>query len=211
MAAELNQIEQMARADSMASHSAVMGARAVVPAIKEEVAQAIAAKIAFYEQVEQNFLRPLVVLIPILLTALIAISNRFQTGNKWIMLRATAEELKRSIFLYRSRAGQFSKPKLEEARQTLPTMLALRIKAITNPAMQTEINMSSLREYTGSIPPPMYAAEGNDDGFSQLTPVKYLDIRLGDQLTYYQKRADSLEKRLYALQMLIILLAQPEP
>src|SRR6185369_17195084 len=38
-----------------------------------------------------------------------------------------------------------------------------------------------------------------DDGFSYLTPDRYVEVRLGDQLNYFKKKAVKLEKVLKAL------------
>jgi FtsZ-binding cell division protein ZapB len=45
----------------------------------------------------------------------------------------------------------------------------------------------------------MYAARGGDDGFSYLTPDRYVEVRLGDQLNYFKKKAVQIERQLKAL------------
>jgi len=42
----------------------------------------------------------------------------------------------------------------------------------------------------------MYGAEGNDDGYSKLTPDRYIAIRIGDQLAYFQDRTNELSSEL---------------
>jgi len=49
----------------------------------------------------------------------------------------------------------------------------------------------------------MYGALANDDGFSRLTPKRYIDIRLSDQLNYFKKKATQLENRLKLAQWAI--------
>ena len=49
----------------------------------------------------------ILIVIPIFLTILITASNRFKQGNKWLLLRASAEAIKREIFRFRARAGDY--------------------------------------------------------------------------------------------------------
>ena len=49
----------------------------------------------------------LLIVIPVALTVLVTAANRFKQGNKWLLLRATAEAIKREIFRYRARAGDY--------------------------------------------------------------------------------------------------------
>lgn len=49
----------------------------------------------------------LLIAIPIVLTILITAANRFKQGNKWLLLRSGAESIKREIFRYRARSGDY--------------------------------------------------------------------------------------------------------
>src|SRR5438067_8555268 len=71
--------------------------------------------------------------------------------------------------------------------------------------MQTEINVSALRPYTGPIPPKMYGSEAKDDGYSKLTPERYIAIRIGDQLGYLRSRTNAMAKDLTRFYWLIFL------
>src|SRR5712692_5135103 len=47
----------------------------------------------------------LIILFPILVTTLLTVSNRFKPRKKWILLRGSAEGIKKETFRYRSRVG----------------------------------------------------------------------------------------------------------
>lgn len=173
----------------------------------------------------------LLIAVPILLTILITAANRFKQGNKWLLLRAGAEAIKREIYRYRARAGDYSEkgsatavgtavPPLDsspgatsttttspspEPKPPPPTpeqVLAQRVEDITRRTMRTEVNVSALKPYDKQkgFPPDMYAAQGGDDGLSVLTPNRYVQVRLGDQLAYYKRRAVKLERQLKFVQ-----------
>jgi len=148
----------------------------------------------------------IIVLLPIIVSILIAGSSRFTPGNKWILLRAGAESIKQEIYRYRSETGDYKKVSTPFS-QALPSsqgepmassqeIFTERIADISHQLMQTEMNVSALRPYRGPIPPKMYGAEGNDDGYSKLTPDRYIAIRIGDQLAYFQDRTNELSSEL---------------
>ena len=143
-----------------------------------------------------------IIIAPILISILIAITNQFKSGNKWIMLRAGAESLKREIYRYRARAGIYSD---EAAQDTTPEeKLADKLTQIRRQVMKTAVSEASLTPYTGPLPPKMYGAAAEDDGLSILSSEDYRKIRLGDQLSYYSGKTGSLEKRLQRLRWWII-------
>ena len=142
------------------------------------------------------WLRHLLILIPIALTVLVTATNRFKQGTKWLLLRAGAEAIKRELYRYRTRAQYYA----DNAEQ----QLAERIEDITRRTMRTEVNSASLRPYDKRLgfPPGMGATEGADDGLSFLTPARYVEVRLGNQLAYFRRKAVRLEKQLKLLSWL---------
>lgn len=46
----------------------------------------------------------------------------------------------------------------------------------------------------------MFGAGASDDGLSTLSPQRYLEIRVGDQLRYFRGRTAKLERQLHRLQ-----------
>lgn len=149
---------------------------------------------------EYDALRYAIIAVPILISILVAAANRFKAGNKWILLRAAAEAIKREIFRYRTRAGIYSETerakasKQADADVTRDARLAERVKAITGQLMKTTVNEAALRPYEGQIPPEMYGAAGQDDGVSDLTPARYIAIRVQDQLSFFKNKTGTLER-----------------
>ena len=84
--------------------------------------------------------------------------------------------------------------------------LASDVESVSRQLMQTDVNLSGLKPYNGQIPPQMYGAAENDDGFSSLSPGDYIEIRLGDQLNFYQGKTNQKEKQLQFWQWSIYIL-----
>lgn len=150
-------------------------------------------------------LRKLLIIVPILLTVLVTAANRFKQGNKWLLLRAGAEAIKREIYCYRTRAMYYHPRSAESPPEQ---ELSKRVEFITKSTMQTEVNTSALVPYNKSLgfPPYMYATQGKDDGFSFLTPDRYVEVRLNGQLNYFQKRSIMLDRQLKLFQWLILII-----
>jgi hypothetical protein len=136
-------------------------------------------------------IRQMLIAIPILLTVLVAAANRFKQGDKWLLLRAGAESIKREIYRYRTM----------HYREDSTQQLSQKIGEITERTMRTEVNQSALERYKKDkgFPPYMYAAQGGDDGFSYLSPDRYVEVRLGDQLNYFRKKTIKLDRQLRVL------------
>jgi len=151
-----------------------------------------------------DLLHRVIVLVPITLTILVAAANRFNAGNKWVMLRSSAEAIKQAIFRYRTRAASYVDP--QSPQLSREATLASKIESISRELMQTDVNLSALRLYTGPIPPHMGGTPGTDDGLSFLTPERYVTLRLVDQRTYYQGKAIRLERQWRWLQWVTYIL-----
>jgi predicted Rossmann-fold nucleotide-binding protein len=121
-----------------------------------------------------------VLVIPIVVSVAIAMTNRFKPHDKWLLMRAAAEAIKREIFCCRARAGIYRHGGHE-------SVLAHKVEDVTRRVVRTEVSAAALRPYSGPIPPSMYAAAGGDDGLALLTPQRYVELRLNDQLRYYRK------------------------
>jgi SLOG in TRPM, prokaryote/SMODS and SLOG-associating 2TM effector domain 1/Protein of unknown function (DUF4231) len=155
-------------------------------------------------QVGMNLLHVVIVIVPITMAILVAAANRFNAGNKWVVLRASAEAIKREIFRYRTRAASYIDPQTTQLSRE--ATLASKIEFISRQLMQTDVNLSALALYTGPIPPQMGGTPETDDGLSFLTPERYVSLRLVNQLKYYQGKTISLERRLRLLQWLMYIL-----
>jgi hypothetical protein len=139
-------------------------------------------------------------IIPIVIALLTTAANRFSAGTKWILLRASAESIKKEIYRYRTRTEIYSDRATKKTSREVK--LEQKSEILSRKLMQTEVNISAINPYNGPIPPLNAAAPG-DDGLSFLTPERYMTYRLQDQLGWYRNRTVKLEKRLKRLQWLI--------
>ncbi len=140
-------------------------------------------------------LRWIVIAAPISVSVLIAVANRRGAGKRWILLRAAAEAVKSEIYRYRTRTGVYSGDALRNCAEPMdrPGRLAGRLTEIDGGLNHTEASGGPLTPYDGKLPPKMYGAEKQDDGFTRLTAEEYVELRVGDQLSYYRGRVDSLD------------------
>lgn len=161
-----------------------------------------------------------VLLLPILSSVLLAIAIKVNAGNKWVLLRGSAEAIKRAMFRYRTRRVTYSSPQTplsSNGRQTMDSTeqvqeqttreaeLAGTVEFISRQLMQSNVNLSALPPYDGRIPPGYEHAEAKaDDGFSFLTPERFIAVRLDDQLAFYQDRTGSKERELRKYQIAIL-------
>lgn len=151
-----------------------------------------------------GLLRYPIIVIPIATSVLLAAANRFKPGKKWVLLRGSAEAVKREIFSYRTRSGIYSDQQMKEG--TRESVLAKQIENINHQLMQTEVNAMGLRPYAGSIPPKMRGVLTDDNGLSQLSGDQYVSLRIVDQLNYYETKTLILERRLHFTQWTIFIL-----
>lgn len=139
-----------------------------------------------------------IVLLPITTSVLIAASNRFKEGNKWILLRAGAEAIKREIYLYRVFKKVFIDKKSTEL--SLEERLVDKINRISEKLGKTEINLMAL------LPLEEKDIEKYKDRLNLLEPDDYIKNRLDDQLNFYDKKTKKLEKKLKLLHWLIYII-----
>ena len=135
------------------------------------------------------------VVVTVVTTILLGAVARFKSGSRWVLLRGGAEAVKREIYRYRAGADPYTSlspaniaPRSEE--------LTSRLNAIANQVFTTEISELALRPYQGAIPPPMYGAAADDNGFVPLSANQYVAIRVGDQISYFRSRVMQLDRRL---------------
>ena len=148
-----------------------------------------------------DWIRYPIIVIPIVTAILLAYYNKFRPANKWILLRGSAEAIKREIYCYRSRTGDYSKDRL--TTNSRDDVLQERLEPISRRLMQTDVNHGALTPYSGALP-PKEVAQQNDDGFSFLTPERYIELRLEDQLDYYSNKTPKLEKQIKRMQVAIL-------
>jgi len=139
-----------------------------------------------------QILHILLILVPITISILASFNSRFRQGNKWILLRAAAESIKREIFRYRTRSGIYSETQCSQA--SAQSKLATKIKDITSNLMQSEVNKSSLPRRAGKDPARL----------KFLQPDEYVVERVKDQASYFVSKTGNLYGRLRLLQIWIL-------
>ncbi|MBW4691140.1 MAG: DUF4231 domain-containing protein [Lyngbya sp. HA4199-MV5] len=158
---------------------------------------------------EQQFLHLLhfpVLAVPIILGVLVAISVKFNMGISWVMLRSSAEAIKKEIYRYRMQVGEYNPAKLTSA-ESRDIRLARALKLVSKRLMQTPVNQTDLLAYEKQTLPPQNGTPEGDDGFSDLNAEQYLAWRVDDQFNYYQKKAARLGKGLRRFQLVIFFLS----
>ena len=133
------------------------------------------------------------ILVPISISVLSGFSSRFREGNKWVLLRAAAESIKREIFTYRARACAYSDEQCTQV--SAPSKLAASMKEIHSNLVQSEVNRSSIASHAVQDPSRL----------TFLTPEQFLTERIEDQRTYFIEKTARLYKRLRGLQLCILL------
>ncbi len=149
-----------------------------------------------------SILRVFVILLPITISALLTISSKFERGVSWVLLRGSAEAIKHEIFRFRAHVEIYSDENTR--KESREVKMARKIKSINERLMKTEVNQSGLQPYNKQLPPPMYLASEEDDGFSYLTPSKYIEFRVENQMNFYKKRTAELDKNIRNLHYRII-------
>jgi hypothetical protein len=170
----------------------------------------------------------IILVLPIVTSALIAISTRMNSGTKYVLLRSSAEDVKREIMRYRTNPGLLTAEKSEsayageeggepalaaiapselliaaDAQTTRELELYRCLERVDTELMQSPVVESALPEYTGKFPPGSIGRRG-DDGLSFLTPQRYIYLRLDEQLDHYRKKTGYMERELQRVQIAAI-------
>ncbi|GEM_PF-659314 len=156
-----------------------------------------------------SFLNLIIIIIPILISILVAGAVKFNMGVNWVMLRSASESIKREIYRYRTQVDIYH-PKHTNDRgafESRDVTLARKIKQISKRVMETQVNMSELEiyDYKKEGLPPVYGVASGDDGFSDLTPEQYVHWRIEDQFDYYRSKAKRLAQELQRFQWMVYL------
>lgn len=138
-----------------------------------------------------DFLHLAVIIIPITISIIGAYNSHFRDGNKWILLRGSAEALKREIFRFRTKTGVYSDSQCQQTSRE--SKLAAKVKELTSSLEQSEVNKNNLE-----LRPP-----GDPKRNSFLSPADYIKERLEDQIAYFVKKTRKLFIQLTAVQLCI--------
>lgn len=156
----------------------------------------------------------LVIITPILISIIGTYNSHFRDGNKWILLRGAAEAIKREIFRFRTKAGDYRDSQcVQDSRES---KLVAKIKEITSGLEQSEVNKTSLAKVIENgkpIPPsgnqqpiPLRNQETPEQRMNALKPDEYLTVRIQNQIDYLEKKTCKLSVKLSRMQMLIYII-----
>lgn len=128
--------------------------------------------------------------VPLLLSALMAATHTFRPGDKWVLLRGSAEAVKRQIFRFRTRTGDFAGAPGSPAPEQV---LFERVSAINDQLKQTEVNKCALEQPRRDARlirrrDPNGKETEVDDGLTGLDAMRYLELRVNDQINFYTNR-----------------------
>ena len=182
----------------------VAEAEATLPSLSGSARDSLQAVITTQKEAIQDtklfhWFRYGIIIVPILISLLVAVSNKLKAGSKWILLRSAAESVKREIFLYRASAGLYN-ARTMKAGMTRDIRLAEQLKSISGRLMKTVANEAGIARHTPS-------KEQDEAIYVKATDIntaaEYMEVRLEDQLNYFADRSDDMALRLKYLQWLI--------
>jgi SLOG in TRPM, prokaryote/SMODS and SLOG-associating 2TM effector domain 1/SMODS and SLOG-associating 2TM effector domain 3 len=144
-----------------------------------------------------------VVVLPILVSVLIAVASRRALGQRWVMMRAAAEFIKAEIFRYRVLEPPASEEQAKSPKTVNQQRLAAQLDDIEARLMQTEASSGPVTPYAGPLPPESGVSR-SEDGLSRLTAERYLRLRIDNQLGYFHRRVRALNRSRNILQFLAV-------
>jgi hypothetical protein len=137
----------------------------------------------------KSFAHFLMVVTPITISILVAANSRFREGNKWILLRAAAEAMKREIFRYRMQSGSYCDAQCGQISRE--AKLATELKTISANLVQSEVNRMSLPLVSRKDPARLRF----------LNPDGYLKERVDDQIAHFVWKTCELYKEMKRYQV----------
>lgn len=139
------------------------------------------------------------VLVAIINVIVLAISRNRQQGQYWQILNAGAEEIRKTIYLYRT---------LLPGQENRHQWLHERVSAIQRQVFDSLGGDLVLQPYIGNLPPEQVNDDGNrDPGFRDLLPPDYLHYRLEAQRHQYTQELAQLSTTRTRLQVALFSLA----
>ena len=129
--------------------------------------------------------RWVLIVLPAVVAALVAVDGVTGAGRRWVLIRSACEQIKREIFVWRTRSGPYSSAAL--AARPEP---ASATEVLVDQVASIEADMLSSMVAAGTTFVPV--ADGwvdsgaADDGLSRLDADHYLHLRLDDQLSWYR-------------------------
>ena len=134
------------------------------------------------------FIKYGLIVLPIVVAAVMAYATQFTPSLAWGTYRVSAETIRREIYLYRMKAGDYA-TELEEKHST---MLLNKVNAVVNGVGVLGSLTAKYKVLGKDIPSIVKTKTDNpaDDGFKELLSNEYVDYRVLKQSEWYIKRAN---------------------
>lgn len=140
--------------------------------------------------------RILLVLTPLVGSALAAFTKAFYSSGDWLMLRAGAEEILKEIYFYRT---------ILQKRKDRRAYLEKRLAEIQRGLYQSMGGELVLKPYHGPVPSNYYPDDpSSDPGYEDLTGDEYFRYRVENQLAWHRKEVQEYQVERIRLQILIL-------
>jgi hypothetical protein len=144
-------------------------------------------------------LQVILIAVPIAGSVLIAFLSEFKQGQKYLAMRAGAEEIKKEIYLYRT------------VMQTNPNRKKWLNKRVAEIQRQVHRSLGGqvvVKPYTGEYLNPYYDPNANyptDQGYDDLDGEEYITLRVEDQLAWHIRKIQSYQTKRKRLIILILI------
>jgi SMODS and SLOG-associating 2TM effector domain 1/Protein of unknown function (DUF4231)/SLOG in TRPM, prokaryote len=146
------------------------------------------------------------VVMPVVVSILIAMSASMAIGKRWVLLRSASESIRRELFGWRTRTGHYRDDGGgPTTRRASVERLVDRVCAIESRLMKSEVGTSTLVDVGEAPAITLAGAHHEDDGVSRLGPDAYFRLRIEHQLGYYRSKVRRLARNLRLLQVVSIL------
>ena len=140
--------------------------------------------------------RILLVLAPLIGSAMAAFTKAFYSSGDWLIMRAGAEEVLKEIYFFRT---------ILQKEKERRTYLENRLAEINRELHQSMGNELILKPYNGPVPSNYYPNDPTSDpGFEDLTGDQYFKYRVENQLAWHRKELQEYQVERVRLQILIL-------
>jgi hypothetical protein len=140
--------------------------------------------------------RILLILIPLIASAMAAFTKAFYSSGDWLMLRAGAEEIQKEIYFFRT---------IIQKEKDRRTYLEQRLTEIQRQLFQSLNGELVIKPYKGAVPSNYYPDDPRSDpGFADLTGDEYFKFRVENQLAWHRKEIQEYQVERIRLQILIL-------
>jgi hypothetical protein len=141
-------------------------------------------------------IRILLILTPLVGSALAAFTKAFYSAGDWLIMRAGAEEVLKEIYYYRT---------ILQKRPTRRTYLEKRLVEIQRQLYRSMGGELVLNPYNGETHSRYYPGDPSSDyGFDDLSGDEYFKYRVENQLIWHRKKVRAHQSDRVKIQVLIL-------